>query len=154
MIQVDVTNRQKLLPIDRKRLTAAVRQALGQAGREQGNVSLAIVDDATIAELHGQYLDDPTPTDVLSFTLESGPDQLEGEVIVSAETAIHNAVSYGWPACDELLLYVVHGTLHLAGSLDGTPKERAAMRKLERATLAHFSLSPCYRARARVSEGP
>jgi len=55
---------------------------------------------------------------VLSFTLESGPDQLEGEVIVSAETAIHTAASYGWPATDELLLYVVHGTLHLAGCLD------------------------------------
>ncbi len=148
MIRVDITNRQRHLKIDRKRLESAVRQALEQAGRERAEVSLAVVDDATIAELHGRYLDDPTPTDVLSFPLQSGSQELEGEVVVSAETAVRMAARYGWAPADELLLYVVHGTLHLAGCLDATAQQRAAMRKQERAVLARFGLAPCYRARA------
>ncbi len=153
MIHVDIANRQRLLRIDRKRLKKAVRLSLQQAGRNEAEVSLAIVNDAIIAELHGQYLDDPTPTDVLSFTLESGPDRLEGEVITSAETAMHAAARYGWSPADELLLYVVHGALHLAGCLDATPRQRTAMRKLERSTLMQFGLRPCYRARAASAEG-
>ena len=48
-------------------------------------------------------------------------DGLEGEVIVGAETALRTAPRYGWPPHDELLLYVVHGTLHLVGHDDRTP---------------------------------
>ncbi len=148
MIRVDITNRQRRLRIDRARLETAVQQAFAQAGVERAEVSLAIVNDATMAELHGRYLADPTPTDVLSFPLETGPERLEGEVVVSAETAARSAARYGWTPADELLLYVVHGTLHLAGWLDATPQQRTAMRRRERAVLAHFGLSPSYRARA------
>ncbi len=147
MIQVDITNRQRRLPIDRPRLEAAVRRAIEQAGRKSAEVSLAIVNDATIAELHGRYLDDPTPTDVLSFPLERDAEHLDGEVIASAETALRAAARYGWTPADELLLYVVHGVLHLAGYHDGTPEQRKRMRKQERAVLAHFGLRACYRAR-------
>ncbi|MDZ7620336.1 MAG: rRNA maturation RNase YbeY [Patescibacteria group bacterium] len=153
MIHVDLANQQQLLRINRKRLERAVRVALRQAGRNHAEVSLAIVDDAAIAELHGRYLNDPTPTDVLSFPLESGPGRLEGEVIASAETALHAAGQFGWAPGDELLLYVVHGTLHLAGSLDATPRQRAAMRKLERAALEQFDLVPSYRARSASKGG-
>ncbi len=147
MIRVDVANRQGILRIDQKRLEAAVRQALRHTGREQAQVILAVVDDATIAQLHGRHLDDATPTDVLSFLLESGPDGLEGEVIVSAETAARSAARYGWSPGEELLLYAVHGALHLAGCLDATPAQRSEMRKQERAVLGHFGLNPRYRAR-------
>ncbi len=148
MIHVHVANRQRILRIDRKPLEAAVRQALQQAGRERAEVSLAVVDDAAIAELHGRYLGDPAPTDVLSFLLEDGPGPLEGEVIVSAETAVRHAAPYGWSPAEELLLYAVHGTLHLVGCLDATARQRAEMRKQERAVLEHFGLRPRYRARA------
>jgi probable rRNA maturation factor len=150
MIRVDVTNRQRLLRIDRKRLAAAVRRALELAGRDRAEVSLAVVDNATIAQLHGQYLGDPSPTDVLSFLLESGPAGLEGEVIVSAETASDCAARFGWSPADELLLYAVHGTLHLAGYRDATAEQRNEMRKQERAVLKLFKLRPCYRARTTV----
>ncbi|MEN0112135.1 MAG: rRNA maturation RNase YbeY, partial [Planctomycetota bacterium] len=68
------------------------------------------------------------PTDVLSFPLVDEPPHLVGEVIVSADTAITSAAEYGWPAEHELLLYVVHGVLHLAGRRDKTEEESATMR--------------------------
>jgi probable rRNA maturation factor len=86
--------------------------------------------------LHGRFLDDPTPTDVLSFVLEQSPGFLEGEVIVSADTAVVNAAKYRSTLAEELLLYAIHGTLHLVGYDDITPAKRAVMRKREKEVLA------------------
>jgi probable rRNA maturation factor len=96
------------------------------------SISLAIVDDPTIARLHQQFLADPEPTDVLSFVLESSAEMLEGEVVVSADTARACAPRYGCTPAEELLRYVVHGTLHLVGYDDTTPQKRAVMRKREK----------------------
>ena len=68
-------------------------------------LSVAVVDDPTIHELNRQFLDHDYPTDVLSFLLERDGDALEGEVVVSADTRGPRR-SNGWPADDELLLYV------------------------------------------------
>jgi probable rRNA maturation factor len=131
MITVAIANRQRTLPVDRRRLRRAVRRILADAQIAAARISLAIVDDPTIAELHRRFLDDPTPTDVLSFVLESSAEMLEGEVVVSADTARACAPRYGCTAAEELLRYVIHGTLHLVGHDDTTPRKRAAMRKRE-----------------------
>ena len=94
-------------------------------------ISVAVVDDAAISKLNEEFLRPPGPTDVLSFLLERGDEFLDGEVVVSAETALRMAPRYGWSAGEELLLYVIHGTLHLAGYDDATPQQRAMMRSRE-----------------------
>lgn len=106
------------------------------AGISEARIGVAIVDDPAIAKLHAEYLNDPEPTDVLSFVLERSAGVLEGEVVVSADTAKTCAPGYGCTADEELLRYVVHGTLHLVGYDDLTPKDRAVMRKKENAYLA------------------
>jgi probable rRNA maturation factor len=106
----------------------------------QAEISIAVVDDSTIAALHKEFLDDPTPTDVLSFVLENSPGLLEGEVVASADTAKSYSKKYDWPAENELLLYVIHGTLHLVGYDDVTPKKRKKMREKETEYLARFNL--------------
>jgi len=90
-----------------------------------------VVDDPTIAKLHQQFLDDPEPTDVLSFVLERSEQSLEGEVVASADTARTCAPRYRSTPEEELLLYVIHGTLHLVGYDDTTPRQRAVIRKKE-----------------------
>ena len=109
-----------------------VRAIVRDAEIPEARIGVAVVDDATIAKLHQKYLNDPDPTDVLSFVLECSPQAIEGEVVVSAETALASAPHYGCTADDELLRYVIHGTLHLVGYDDTTPKDRAVMRKMER----------------------
>ena len=109
----------------------AVERILRDAEITTAKISLAIVDDLTIAKLHQQFLGDPEPTDVLSFLLERSPDVLEGEVVVSADTARSCAPCYGCTAAEELLRYVIHGTLHLVGYDDTTARKRAIMRKRE-----------------------
>ena len=132
MITVSITNRQKKLSLDRRRMRRVVQKILRDAEIVEARISIAVVDNPTIAKLHDEFLNDPEPTDVLSFVLERSQDGLEGEVIVSAETALASAPCYGCTAEDELLLYVIHGTLHLVGYDDTTPRKRSVMRKRER----------------------
>ena len=141
MIAIHVTN-QQTLPVDETPLRRAVRLILQDASIAEAAVSLAIVDDPTIHKLNRQYLRHDHPTDVLSFLLERDERRLEGEIVVSAETAQRVAPQFGWSPADELLLYVVHGTLHLVGYDDQTSKQRSAMQAQEKACLARFGLQP------------
>lgn len=144
MITIEISNEQSHLPLEDGRLRDAVRMVLQKESVARAQISLAVVDDAAICRLHREYLDEDEPTDVLSFLLERSEDGLEGEVIVSGQTAKLAAARFGWPAEDELLLYVIHGTLHLVGYRDATPDEQAEMRRQERAYLSHFGLDPRY----------
>lgn len=130
-------------PVDVERLRRAVEQTLGAEHVAHAEVSLAIVDDGTMAELNLRYLQHEGPTDVLSFRLDTddpGAEQqrLEGEIIVSADTGRRGAARSGWTLDDELLLYVIHGALHLVGYDDATPEDRGRMRAAERRRLAAF----------------
>jgi probable rRNA maturation factor len=143
-IAIAIADEQQRLQIDGVRLKDAVRQILRDAGIASADISLALVDDATIHELNRQYLGHDYPTDVISFVLDRADDRLDGEVIVSTDTASATATRLGWAPEDEVLLYVVHGTLHLVGHDDQDPNSLAAMRNAERQYLARFGLKPPY----------
>lgn len=149
--KIEITSQVKGYKIDRRRIRQAIRWILRNAGIETGTVSVAIVDDETIARLHGQFLGDPAPTDVLSFLLEEGPAYLEGEVIVSAETARQQSGRLKVPEESELLLYIVHGTLHLVGFDDQTSSARRKMRQAEQRVFEQLKLAYPDRHRSRRS---
>ncbi len=130
-MNIEIANQQSTLAVDEDRIRRVAAAILADAGYVEGELSIAIVDDPTIHELNARHLQHDYPTDVLSFALVDEPPRLEGEVIVSADTAADNAADYGWPASDELLLYVIHGSLHLAGHRDKADDEVAAMREAE-----------------------
>lgn len=147
MIETAINNRQSLLEITPERFTTAVQNVLHEANIRQASISIAVVDNPTIHRLNRQYLQHDYPTDVLSFlldsgSLDSGDATLEGEIIVSAETAVAQAQNYGWSPQDELLLYVIHGALHLVGFDDQQPQDRERMEKAQQRQLAHFGLCP------------
>ena len=137
-VRVDVTNETNA-EVDAARVAAAVQMVLADADCATANVSVAIVDDPTIHRLNRQFLGHDYPTDVLSFVLEE-PPRLEGEVIASIDTARRAAAEVGWDAADELLLYAVHGALHLVGHLDKQPAESTAMRAAERSVLQRLAV--------------
>ena len=141
-MQIEIANQQSALTIDEDRIRRVIAAIYEGAGYTEGSLSVAVVDDPTIHELNRRHLAHDYPTDVLSFALEDAPPRLEGEVIVSADTAIANAAEYGWPAADELLLYVVHGVLHLVGHRDKADDEVAAMRAAEARYLRLVGVEP------------
>jgi probable rRNA maturation factor len=144
MYDVAIINEQTRHAVDDQRLQSAVRAVLEAEGAVRATVSIAIVDNATIQRLNRDFLAHDCSTDVLSFVLESSEDELDGEIIVSADMAAATSARFGWTTADELLLYVIHGTLHLLGYDDQTPDALAEMQARERHELSRFGLVPRY----------
>lgn len=90
-------------------------------------VEVSLISDQAIAGVHGEFLGDPTPTDVITFP--------HGEILVSGETASRSAAEIGHPAEREALLYVIHGLLHLNGHDDLSELARTAMQAAQEGIL-------------------
>lgn len=142
MISVEINNRHPSgdLDVRLERLQDAAMAVLEGEGVLAARLSLAIVDDATSHDLNRRFLEHDYPTDVLSFPLEEGPDLLEGEIVVSADQAARVGADYGWSAEAELMLYVIHGVLHLTGYDDHSEHDRRRMRQREQHYLKQLGL--------------
>ena len=115
-----------------ERVVQAVREHVDRPDLE---VSLLLTDDDDIARLHGEFMDDPTPTDVMSFAIDDG-----AEVVVSVETARRQAKRAGHAMRAEIALYIVHGILHTVGYDDVDEGDRRRMREAERAIMQRLRL--------------
>jgi len=142
VISVEVCNEQSALPVDDELIRRAVTCVLTGESVASATVSIAVVDDPTMRELNRRYLDHDYNTDVLSFLLDDADGALEGEIIVSAEMAITRAREFEWSATDEMLLYVIHGTLHLTGYDDHEDADRGRMRRKEMQYLRDLGRDP------------
>lgn len=122
-----------------------------------GWLSIAFADDATTCELHEQFLDDPSKTDVITFpgdevftepkrrdvrgkgifrkSAEDDDSAFAGEIVVCVPQAQRAAEQFGTTPADEILLYLVHGWLHLAGLDDLAEDTRRQMRAAENEAL-------------------
>ncbi|GAB4130500.1 hypothetical protein JCM17478_27560 [Thermopirellula anaerolimosa] len=140
MIRVPIAVLCRVVPVDRRRIRRAVTLVLSEAGYETGEISVAVVDDAEMRALHERYLNDDSSTDVLSFPLEVENNHIEGEIVVCAETAARQGPRFGRPPEHELILYVVHGALHLAGYDDVAPRDRTVMRRRQDEYLERLGL--------------
>ncbi len=98
----------------RSRLKAALPLLPRPLPKHLAEVHIVLVDRATIARVHGQFLDDPAETDVITFPY--------GEILVCPAVAQDRAKEMRLTLDEELLLYALHGLLHLAGYDDTTPK--------------------------------
>lgn len=110
-------------------IAAVAQHVLEAEGQPEAELSVTLVDDERIAQIHVDYMDIPGATDVISFPLSDPEDPIPilGEVVVSVDTAAREAQERGITLREELLRYVVHGTLHLFGYDDHEPDDYAAM---------------------------
>ena len=88
-------------------------------------------------------VDDAGSDELLSEGRAAGAS-IEGEIVASAEMAATMAGDGKWSAEAELILYVVHGLLHICGYDDLTPEEKCIMRARERAILSELGLTAIY----------
>jgi probable rRNA maturation factor len=144
--EIAISNQQSRHAVDETRLKQAAEAVLHDSPYFSAAVSLAVVDDATIHELNRRHLDHDWPTDVLSFVLEDDDTHLEGEVILSADTAAATAAELGIASSEEQLLYVIHGMLHLVGYDDKSGDDVRKMREAEARYLQKFGVEPFRRA--------
>jgi len=118
----------------------AIRTVADDYGWVDGDISVALMSDSEIREINSKHLSHDYATDVISFDLSNSDDFLEGEIIASVETADREACDHDWQGDDELLLYVIHGMLHVVGLGDKSPKKTKAMREAEQYYLGLFNL--------------
>jgi probable rRNA maturation factor len=101
--------------------------------RMPGSVQVSLVDDGEISRVHAQFMDNPDPTDVITF-----PYGDDGEILISVETAERQAREYKSSFDREITLYLVHGLLHLAGYDDSSEVERGEMEELQEALVSEL----------------
>ena len=135
-------------PVDEATARRAVAAAAAYRGYDAGVIGIRVTGDAEIHHVNRQHLGHDYPTDVISFAYRDERPILEGELIVSAETAHQRAAELGWPVSSELILYMVHGTLHIAGMDDQSERDRAAMREAERCVMLQLGIDEIVRCGA------
>lgn len=126
--------------VDLPRLRRTADAILRGIGQSKSELSIALVDDASIAELNGQYRDKPRPTDVLSFSLVEGDfadhrGGMLGDVVISVETAADQAKERHRGLDETVARLLVHGVLHLIGHDHEDDDEAREMQAEERRLL-------------------
>ncbi len=140
-LEVILGNHQEATPIPANWLTTledvaheAARLALAHAvGNDPplahlDTLEIALVDDATSDRVHRDFMNLAGPTDVITFH--------HGEIVIGTEVARRQAAEYDEPLAREILRYLVHGLLHLAGHDDSDPAERATMENAQETIVA------------------
>jgi len=113
-------------------------------------LSLALVGERRMAALHERFMDIAGPTDVLTFELEhDGRGRVTaGEVVACVPHAVREARRRGVSARDEVLLYALHGMLHLCGYDDRTQRDFAKMHRREDQILTQLGIGSVFNVRA------
>jgi probable rRNA maturation factor len=142
MLQAVFTNRQTDLSISRPRIVKAARIAADEKWT-RGELSVVVVSGEEMCSLNLRHTGRVGQTDVLAFCLEDPdmPDDAVGEVIVNASLAAEEAERRGIDALDELMLYVVHGVLHMAGYDDQSTGDRRRMYAREKQVLGSLGIA-------------
>lgn len=111
-------------------------------------LAILLVDEAAMEQLHVQWMDEPGPTDVLSFPMdelrpgtaeEPAPPGLLGDVVLCPQVAQLQAEKAHHSLMDELLLLTTHGILHLLGFDHAEPDEEREMFGIQREILLNFA---------------
>jgi probable rRNA maturation factor len=121
-----ISNRQAMA-LDEPALIELARATLRGEGLTEVELSVSFVDETEIEDLHVRYMDEPGPTDVLSFPLDDVDEdgrRLLGDVVIAPAVAGRNNPS---DPAGELRLLLVHGILHLLGYDHEADAEKAAM---------------------------
>lgn len=86
-------------------------------------IEASLISDKTIASVHNEFFQDPTPTDVITFD--------HGEILVGAGVVATQAPEFAHTPSEEAALCIIHGMLHLGGWKDKTRKDAKAMAKTQ-----------------------
>ncbi len=144
-------NNESTVSVDESALQRVASYALDQLHvHPDAELAILLVDEAAMEQLHVQWMDEPGPTDVLSFPMDElrpgtedqvTPAGLLGDIVLCPQVAIGQAETAGHSPLDEMLLLTVHGVLHLLGFDHAEPEEEKAMFGIQRDILLGFHIA-------------
>ena len=146
-MSIEVNNESGVL-VDEESLVHLVRYVLDRLYvHPQTEVSIILADTEAMEKLHVEWMDEPGPTDVLSFPMDElrpgsidrpSPAGLLGDIVLCPQVAEEQARTAGHATGEELLLLTTHGVLHLLGYDHAEPEEKEEMFSLQRQLLTGF----------------
>ncbi|MES2171695.1 MAG: rRNA maturation RNase YbeY [Actinomycetota bacterium] len=149
-MSIDINN-ESMVSVDETALLRLATFALDYLHvHPDAELAIVLVDEGAMEQLHLQWMDEPGPTDVLSFPMDElrpgtedaiTPAGLLGDIVLCPQVAIGQAETAGHSTLDELLLLTTHGILHLLGFDHAEPEEEKEMFGIQRDILAAFALA-------------
>jgi probable rRNA maturation factor len=143
-LSITVSDRQRIVPVKLAVLQEFARRALKECLKLRvpktkglktlGELSVVLVSDRRMTDVHRRFLNESGPTDVITFQ--------HGEIVISVETARRQARTFRTSLEHELCLYIAHGLLHLGGYDDQTPSGSAEMKRLQEQLMAKVDRAP------------
>ena len=144
---IEISN-ESTIEVDEARVLRLATYALGELHiHPKSDLAIQFVDEAAMEVLHIQWMDEPGPTDVLSFPMDELRPGTEGEItdpgllgdiVVCPQVAIVQAAAAGHEPINEILLLTTHGILHLLGFDHAEPDEEKEMFGLQKQILDGF----------------
>jgi probable rRNA maturation factor len=167
-VSVEINN-ESGIAADEDALRELAQYVIGQMETHPlADLSMLLVDEAHMTNLHEKWMDEPGPTDVLSFPMDelrphsmAGPNRsrgrdadepepvLLGDVVLCPQVAAVQAKQHGQSTQAELELLTVHGVLHLLGYDHADPEEEAEMFGLQNELLRDWRAESAARAPGR-----
>ena len=136
MIAIEFTNLYPSLTFHEEKVAELFQRVfLIHDHKAHGVLSVAFLKKAVHSKIHGEFLGDYRPTDVITFPADP-ENELVGEICISVDQAIEEAESRNQSFTKELSLYLIHGWLHLVGFDDRNDADRKIMRREEANALA------------------
>ncbi|MEC5167971.1 rRNA maturation RNase YbeY [Glaciihabitans sp. GrIS 2.15] len=144
-------NNESVIPVDEVALQRLSTYALDFLHvHPDAELAIVLVDEGAMEQLHLQWMDEPGPTDVLSFPMDElrpgteesmTPAGLLGDIVLCPQVAVSQAEAAGHSPLDEMLLLTTHGILHLLGFDHAEPDEEKEMFGIQREILTGFTLA-------------
>lgn len=146
-MSIEISNESEI-SVDEARVLKLAGFALNELKiHPKAELAIQFVDEVAMEVLHIQWMDEPGPTDVLSFPMdelrpgsesEITPPGLLGDIVVCPQVAIKQAETAGHEPINEILLLTTHGILHLLGFDHAEPDEEREMFGLQKSILDAF----------------
>jgi probable rRNA maturation factor len=172
-VSVEINN-ESGMAADEDALRELAQYVIGQMETHPlADLSMLLVDEAHMTNLHEKWMEEPGPTDVLSFPMDelrphsmAGPNRsrgrdgdepepvLLGDVVLCPQVAAVQARQHGHSTQAELELLTVHGVLHLLGYDHADPEEEAEMFGLQNELLRDWRLESAARTPSAAVPAP
>ncbi len=150
-------NNESSMPVDETVLLRLMEHNLASLNvSPDADVAILLVDEGAMEALHVQWMDEPGPTDVLSFPMDElrpgtedmpTPAGLLGDIVLCPQVAETQALAARHSTLDELVMLTTHGLLHLLGFDHAEPEEEREMFGLQKQLILDFAAAERRRPR-------
>ena len=117
--------------VDNPLFDACIHEVMAGEHKTSEYVNIIFLGRDDLRLMKKEYFEKDVYTDVIAFNLNEPGEKIEGEIYLSYEQIMENAMSYNTKPAEELIRVLIHGCLHLCGYEDDTPTSKNEMTDLE-----------------------